>query len=79
MRDTKRGRGIGRGRSRLPAEPDEGHNPRALGSRPELKADIQPLSHPGVPSFYNFISIRPHEKAIMPISHRRTPKPPEGK
>ena len=31
-------------------EPDVGLNPRTLGSRPELKADTQPLSHPSVPS-----------------------------
>ena len=40
---SKRGnthRGSGRGRSRLPAdEPDVGLDPRALGSRPEPKAD----------------------------------------
>ena len=31
-------------------EPDAGLNPRTLGSRPELKADAQPLSHPGAPT-----------------------------
>ena len=30
-------------------KPDEGLNPRTTGSRPEPKADAQPLSHPGVP------------------------------
>ena len=30
-------------------EPYVGLDPRTLGSRPELKADAQPLSHPGVP------------------------------
>ena len=30
-------------------EPDAGLDPRTLGSRPESKADAQPLSHPGVP------------------------------
>ena len=30
-------------------EPDAGLNPRAPGSRPELKADAQPLSHVGAP------------------------------
>ena len=30
-------------------EPDVGLNPRILGSRPEPKADTQPLSHPGAP------------------------------
>ena len=30
-------------------EPDVGFNPRTPGSHPGLKADAQPLSHPGVP------------------------------
>ena len=30
-------------------EPDVGLNPRTPGSRPKLKADAQPLSHPGAP------------------------------
>ena len=30
-------------------EPDVGHNPRLPDHNPELKADAQPLSHPGVP------------------------------
>ena len=53
MRDThrKRGRDTGRGRSRPPRkEPDTGLNLRTPGSRPEPKADIQPLSHPGIQS-----------------------------
>ena len=29
-------------------KPDVGLNPRNLGSRPEPKADAQPLSHPGI-------------------------------
>ena len=28
-------------------KPDMGLDPRTLGSRPEPKADVQPLSHPG--------------------------------
>ena len=39
MRDTE----TGRGRSRL-------FDPGTLGPHSELKADTQPLSHPGVPS-----------------------------
>ena len=31
-------------------EPDEGLDPGTPGSRPEPKADAQPLSHPGAPS-----------------------------
>ena len=38
---------MGRGRSK----PDVGLDPRTLGSRPEPKADAQPLSHPGAPAF----------------------------
>ena len=30
----------------------QGTNPRTLGSRPEPKADAQPLSHPGIPENY---------------------------
>ena len=30
-------------------EPDAGLNPRTSGSRPEPKADTQPLSYPGAP------------------------------
>ena len=30
-------------------EPDMGLDPKTPGSRPEPKADAQPLSHPGVP------------------------------
>ena len=49
MRDTERGRDTSRGRSRLPAgKPHAGLDPTTPGSRPEPKADAQPLSHPGV-------------------------------
>ena len=49
-RHTERGRDIGRGRTRLPVgSPNAGLNPGAPGSRPEPKADAQPLSHPGTP------------------------------
>ena len=30
-------------------EPDVGLDPGTPGSRPELKADVQPRSHPGIP------------------------------
>ena len=30
-------------------EPDVGLEPRTPGSQPELKADAQPPSHPGIP------------------------------
>ena len=39
-------------------EPDVGLDPGTPGSCPGLKADAQPLCHPGVPSFkYNFANI----------------------
>ena len=50
---SKRGntsRGSGRGRSRLTAQgPDVGLDPTTPGSRPEPKADAQPLCHPRAP------------------------------
>ena len=46
MTHRERGRDTGRGRSRLP---DVGLDPGTPGSHPELKADAQPLSHPGDP------------------------------
>ena len=30
-------------------EPNMGFNPRTLGSQPEPKVDVQPLSNPGIP------------------------------
>ena len=48
MRDIERGRDTGRGRRRLLAgSPMWGLNTRTPGLQPELKADTQPLSHPG--------------------------------
>ena len=60
MRGTERGRDIGRGRrsglyTGSPMQgvrckdPDVGLDPRTPGSRPEPKADAQPLSHPHDP------------------------------
>ena len=46
MRDTERQRY--RQKKQAPCgEPNEGLNPRTEESCPELKADAQPLSHPG--------------------------------
>ena len=50
MRDTERGRDVGRGRSR---EPHVGLDPRTPGSCPEPKAGAQLLSHPGIPCYFN--------------------------
>ena len=56
MRDTDGGRDIGRGRSMLPVGSPMGVlEPRTLGSLPELKADAQPLSHPGDPNLCNVL------------------------
>ena len=51
MRDTQIERQRQRQREKQAPgrEPDVGLNPETLGSRPELKADAQPLSHPGLP------------------------------
>ena len=38
-----------------------GLNPRTLGSRPELKAEAQPLSHPGAPVFFLLKENNPQE------------------
>ena len=53
MRDTERGRDIGRRRSRIPVGSPMWDSIPGLcpGSGPEPKADTQPLSHPGVPGF----------------------------
>ena len=50
MRDTQRRQRHKRRKKQAPCrEPDVGLDPGTLGSRPEPKADAQPLSHPGVP------------------------------
>ena len=55
MRDPERERERERQRHRQRVkqapcrEPDVELDPRTPGSHPELKADVQPLSHPGVP------------------------------
>ena len=40
-------------------DPDAGLNPRTPGSCPELKADTQPLSHPGIPKLPLLLSLLP--------------------
>ena len=52
MRDTGRGRDIGRGKSRLPAGSQLWDSIPGPGSHPELKADAQLLSHPGAPVYH---------------------------
>ena len=53
MIDTQRERQRHRQREKQAPgrEPEVGLDPGTPGSRPEPKADAQPLSHPGVPSF----------------------------
>ena len=49
MRDTERGTETQAREKQVPCrEPDVGLDPRTSGSRPEPKADTQPLSHPGI-------------------------------
>ena len=50
MRDTESQKHRQREKQALCREPDVGLDPRTLGSCPELKADAQPLNHPGTPS-----------------------------
>ena len=56
-RDTQRERKKQRHRQRekqVPCrEPNAGLDPVTLGSGPELKADVQLLSHPGIPILHN--------------------------
>ena len=56
MRDTKRERGRNRKREKQSPhrEPDAGLGPRTSGSCPELEADAQPLSHPGISAAVEF-------------------------
>ena len=49
MRDTERQRHWQREKQAPRGEPDAELDPRTTGSHPELKADFQPLNHPGVP------------------------------
>ena len=49
MRDTQReAETQAEGEAGSRGEPDVGLDPRTPGSRPEPKADAQPLSHPGI-------------------------------
>ena len=48
-----------------------GLNPRTLGSQPGLKADAQPLSHPGVPRFYLFERERDTDRQTERMSKGR--------
>ena len=52
-RETERQRHRQREKQAPCRKPDVGLDPRTPGSRPELKADAQPLSHPGMQSIIN--------------------------
>ena len=59
MRDTERERRQRHRQREKQApcrEPDVGLDPGTQGSHPELKADAQLLSHPGVPETYHLFS-----------------------
>ena len=55
MRDRERERDRHRQKEKQTPckEPEVGLDPGNVGTRPELKADAQHLSHPGVPHFVN--------------------------
>ena len=66
MRDTERGRDR-QGEKQAPCrEPDAGLDPRIPRSRPEPKADAQPLSHPGVPCLIILINqLSPYNLKVL--------------
>ena len=49
-RERERERDMQREKQAPYRDPDAELDPRTLGSHPEPKADVQPLSHPGVPN-----------------------------
>ena len=57
MTEGTQARPVGEGEAGSPLrrEPEVGFHPRNLGSRPELKAEAQRLSHPGAPIYRIFI------------------------
>ena len=69
LRDTERERqGHRQSEKQAPCgDPNAGLDLRILGSLPELKADAQPLSHPGTPNYMqHYIQIN----AVGKISQR---------
>ena len=52
-------------------EPNVGLHPRSLGPCPELKADSQPLSHPGVPILDHFYLFRKRFYLFMRDTRRK--------
>ena len=65
MRDTEKER---QREKQAPCwELDAGLDPRTPGSRPELKADAQPLSHPGAPLGVNSCDAQPLSHPGAPL------------
>ena len=57
MRETQREAETQQTEKQVPhREPDEGLDSRTPGSHPELKADAQLLSHPGIPSVGQYLA-----------------------
>ena len=50
-------------------EPDVGLDPMTLESCPEPKADAQPLSHPGVPSFIDVLSFSEYRSLTFLVKY----------
>ena len=57
MRDRERERERQREKQAPYEESDVGLDPRTPGPCPEPKADVQPLSHAGIPDIYILLSI----------------------
>ena len=57
MTERERGRDKQREKQAPYRDPDVGLDPGTLGSCLELKADAQPLSHPGVPNLGIFLAL----------------------
>ncbi|CAK7315610.1 hypothetical protein VULLAG_LOCUS19161 [Vulpes lagopus] len=65
MREKERWRHRQREKQAPCGEPDEGLNPRTPGSRPEPKADAQPLSHAGVPPSWSYLKETLSEACLL--------------
>lgn len=78
MRDTQTERQRQRQREKqAPSrEPDAGLNSRTLGSCPEPKADVQPLSGPGAPAVISLLgALFLHFTPTSPGGEENTPWP----
>ena len=70
MRDTQREKQRHRQREKQApcGKPDMGLEPRTPGSRPELKADAQPLSLPGTPEIPFLSVVIPNSPSLNPLA-----------